>query len=323
MLPLFLKVPAAQAALDMKTVPLILYAGIFSSVLLSFLWIEGVHRLGPNRCSIFINLLPLFTAMPALVWRPQGLSSPARYRRRPRRAACGRPARRSRHGPARAQWRSFAGSAMSIFQKAAIALARSPAPAASCGPPPTARWPAAVGGATTSRRRRPRACAAARHPRLAVLSGCVADPSSNRPSSRPSPPPRAGGGPDVHVSIPPPSATRTRRWAATMRAHRVGARRRRAARLGGAGHGGRRHPQRPPASGTAGRRLAGGPDATGAAPAPAGPGVGGAPAHLAAPGQGAFRCARWTIAARRYLEAAAIMLSPQARGRFSCRCSAP
>ena len=48
MLPLFLKVPAAQAALDMKTVPLILYAGIFSSVLLSFLWIEGVHRLGPT-----------------------------------------------------------------------------------------------------------------------------------------------------------------------------------------------------------------------------------------------------------------------------------
>ena len=65
MLPLFLKVPAAQAALDVKTVPLILYAGIFSSVLLSFLWIEGVHRLGPNRCSIFINLLPLFTAMAA------------------------------------------------------------------------------------------------------------------------------------------------------------------------------------------------------------------------------------------------------------------
>ena len=59
------QVPAAQAALDVKTVPLILYAGIFSSVLLSFLWIEGVHRLGPNRCSIFINLLPLFTAMAA------------------------------------------------------------------------------------------------------------------------------------------------------------------------------------------------------------------------------------------------------------------
>jgi drug/metabolite transporter (DMT)-like permease len=67
MLPLYLRVPAAQAALDMNTVPLILYAGIFSSVLLSFLWIEGVQRLGPNRCSIFINLLPLFTALAAFV----------------------------------------------------------------------------------------------------------------------------------------------------------------------------------------------------------------------------------------------------------------
>ena len=42
-----------------------------SSVLLSFLWIEGVHRLGPNRCSIFINLLPLFTAMAAFALREQ------------------------------------------------------------------------------------------------------------------------------------------------------------------------------------------------------------------------------------------------------------
>ena len=67
MLPLYLRVPAAQAALDMNTIPLILYAGIFSSVLLSYLWIEGVHRLGPTRCSIFINLLPLFTALAAFV----------------------------------------------------------------------------------------------------------------------------------------------------------------------------------------------------------------------------------------------------------------
>lgn len=68
MLPLFLSVPGADAALDWKTVPLILYAGIFSSVLLSYLWIEGVQRLGPNRCSIFINLLPLFTAFAASLW---------------------------------------------------------------------------------------------------------------------------------------------------------------------------------------------------------------------------------------------------------------
>ena len=75
MLPLYLRVPAAQAALDMNTVPLILYAGIFSSVLLSFLWIEGVQRLGPNRCSIFINLLPLFTALAAFMLLREQLRS--------------------------------------------------------------------------------------------------------------------------------------------------------------------------------------------------------------------------------------------------------
>ena len=62
MLPLFLKVPAAQAALDVKTVPLILYAGIFSSVLLPC---GSKACIGWARCSIFINLLPLFTAMAA------------------------------------------------------------------------------------------------------------------------------------------------------------------------------------------------------------------------------------------------------------------
>ena len=66
MLPLFFMVPASQARLDSHTIPLIVYAGIFSSVLLSYLWIEGVRYLGPNRNSIFMNLLPLFTAMAAI-----------------------------------------------------------------------------------------------------------------------------------------------------------------------------------------------------------------------------------------------------------------
>ena len=35
---------------------------------LSFLWIEGVKQLGPNRCSIFINLLPVLTALFAVIW---------------------------------------------------------------------------------------------------------------------------------------------------------------------------------------------------------------------------------------------------------------
>ena len=139
MLPLFLKVPAAQAALDVKTVPLILYAGIFSSVLLSFLWIEGVHRLGPNSLQHLHQPAAavhrhgrLRAAARAAAWLPpagrrgdagrraagadraasavrpwrrrwsggrQGLSSPARYRGRPAQAA--RVARRADE-PARA-----------------------------------------------------------------------------------------------------------------------------------------------------------------------------------------------------------------------------
>ncbi|MGK5027132.1 DMT family transporter [Janthinobacterium sp. RB2R34] len=68
MLPFFLHLPAGSAPLDATTVPLIAYAGLASSILLSFLWIEGVKLLGPNRCSIFVNLLPGLTALLAIVW---------------------------------------------------------------------------------------------------------------------------------------------------------------------------------------------------------------------------------------------------------------
>ncbi|MBV8622223.1 MAG: DMT family transporter [Herbaspirillum sp.] len=67
MLPQFLLLAPGSAALDARTLPLIGYSGIGSSILLSYLWIEGVKRLGPNRCSIFINLLPLMTALLAIL----------------------------------------------------------------------------------------------------------------------------------------------------------------------------------------------------------------------------------------------------------------
>ncbi|MCH7316811.1 DMT family transporter [Acinetobacter sp. ANC 5659] len=65
-LPFFIFLPASQMQLNQQTIPLIIYASIFSSVLLSYLWIEGVRHLGPNRNSIFMNLLPLFTALIAV-----------------------------------------------------------------------------------------------------------------------------------------------------------------------------------------------------------------------------------------------------------------
>src|SRR5450830_380760 len=60
--------PPGSARLDATTLPLIGYAGIGSSIVLSYLWIEGVKLLGPNRCSIYVNLLPLLTALLAIVW---------------------------------------------------------------------------------------------------------------------------------------------------------------------------------------------------------------------------------------------------------------
>jgi len=68
MLPFFLLLPPGHAALDATTLPLIGYAGIGSSIVLSFLWIQGVKLLGPNRCSIYVNLLPILTALLAIVW---------------------------------------------------------------------------------------------------------------------------------------------------------------------------------------------------------------------------------------------------------------
>ncbi|GGI19398.1 DMT family transporter [Oxalicibacterium faecigallinarum] len=68
MLPMFIMLPQGAANLDAQTLPLIAYAGIGSSILLSFFWILGVKHLGPNRCSIFINLLPVLTALMAITW---------------------------------------------------------------------------------------------------------------------------------------------------------------------------------------------------------------------------------------------------------------
>lgn len=62
MAPMMLFVPAGQAQLSAQSLPLVLYAGILASVALPFFWIKGIEHLGPNRCSMTMNLLPVFTA---------------------------------------------------------------------------------------------------------------------------------------------------------------------------------------------------------------------------------------------------------------------
>ncbi|WP_269915145.1 DMT family transporter [Acinetobacter sp. HY1485] len=46
----------------------ILYAGIFPSLIAPFLWMKSVSFIGPNRTSIFMNLMPVFTAVIATFW---------------------------------------------------------------------------------------------------------------------------------------------------------------------------------------------------------------------------------------------------------------
>ena len=67
MFPAFLATPAPLRQLNSETLPLIAYAGGLASVVLPFLWIRGVQHLGPNRCAVFMNLLPVLTAAAAIV----------------------------------------------------------------------------------------------------------------------------------------------------------------------------------------------------------------------------------------------------------------
>ncbi|WP_089606230.1 DMT family transporter [Acinetobacter piscicola] len=46
----------------------VLYAGIFPSLVAPLLWMVAVQYLGPNRTSIFMNLMPVFTAIIAYLW---------------------------------------------------------------------------------------------------------------------------------------------------------------------------------------------------------------------------------------------------------------
>ena len=46
----------------------VLYAGIFPSLIAPLLWMLAIQKLGPNSTSIFMNLMPIFTAIIAYFW---------------------------------------------------------------------------------------------------------------------------------------------------------------------------------------------------------------------------------------------------------------
>lgn len=54
--------------IDAQNGPSVLYAGLFPSLIAPLLWMMAVQYIGPNRTSIFMNLMPVFTAIIAYFW---------------------------------------------------------------------------------------------------------------------------------------------------------------------------------------------------------------------------------------------------------------
>ncbi|MBI2307717.1 MAG: DMT family transporter [Rhodocyclales bacterium] len=58
---------AETLAVPARGIPLVLFAGLGSSILASYFWMRGLQQLGSERTAVFMNLLPLFTALIASV----------------------------------------------------------------------------------------------------------------------------------------------------------------------------------------------------------------------------------------------------------------
>ena len=66
LLPAYLLGP--MTPIDTSNVGLILYAGIPASIITTYLWMFEIRHIGASRASIFINLMPLFSALIAMLW---------------------------------------------------------------------------------------------------------------------------------------------------------------------------------------------------------------------------------------------------------------
>ena len=55
-------------AINTENAASVLYAGIFPSFIAPLIWMLSIQKNGPNRTSIFMNLMPVFTAIIAYFW---------------------------------------------------------------------------------------------------------------------------------------------------------------------------------------------------------------------------------------------------------------
>ncbi|MGR4067059.1 DMT family transporter [Billgrantia sp. C5P2] len=66
LLPPYLMGP--MTPVDGQNVWLILYAGIPASIITTYLWMRAIRQIGASQASIFINLMPLFSALIAMAF---------------------------------------------------------------------------------------------------------------------------------------------------------------------------------------------------------------------------------------------------------------
>lgn len=62
-----LAMSASSLAIPPQGIAMVLFAGIGSSILAAFCWMRSVHRIGAERTGVYMNLLPLLTALIACV----------------------------------------------------------------------------------------------------------------------------------------------------------------------------------------------------------------------------------------------------------------
>lgn len=55
-------------SINAQNVASVMYASIFPSLMAPIVWMMAIGYLGPNRTSIFMNLMPVFTALIAFIW---------------------------------------------------------------------------------------------------------------------------------------------------------------------------------------------------------------------------------------------------------------
>ncbi len=68
-LPLLLS--SNSYAISQSALPMVLFAAAFASVLAPWFWLQGVQRIGSSNATLFMNLVPIFTAMISFIFLGQ------------------------------------------------------------------------------------------------------------------------------------------------------------------------------------------------------------------------------------------------------------